>query len=206
MKKKIILVLLASLTLVSGVFIINKNNSDDFYKENTTYVEDESNKNETESNGKTEESSESDLVQEDEKIEENIVEISDEDIEKTKEMGLEFIPLVHSYDLDNGHESSVKKATEYVTESMKSFLIGTFVESKQPILFKDFFAREVYEVTPVESKNNDNNSLTWEFEVKSNILDRNKEIINREHNIVTLLFIKENNEWRVGDYATTQYR
>lgn len=206
MKKKIILVLLASLTLVSGVFIINKNNPDDFYKENTTYVEDEGNKNETESNSKIEENLESDLTKEAEKIEENTVEISEEDIEKTKGIGLEFIPLVHSYDLDNGHESNVKKSTEYATESMKSFLIGTFIESKQPILFKEFFAREVYEVTPVESKNNDNNSLTWEFEVKSNILDGNKEIINREHNIVTLLFIKENNEWRVGDYATTQYR
>ena len=205
MKKKIILVLIASLTLVSGVFIINKNKSDDFYKEDTTYVEDEANKNEGENNNGLDENLPKDEV-ENEKLEENSVEASNEEIEKTKEIGLSFIPLIHSYDLDNGHESNVKKATEYATESMKGFLIGTFVESKQPILFKDFFAREVYEVNPIESKVNEDNSLTWEYEVRSNILDRNREIINQEHNIVTLLFVKENNEWRVGNYATTQYR
>lgn len=199
MSKKFIVFVIASLTLVSGVFIYNKNKSNVFYKEDTIYLEDEENKKEPQKNNQVEENKTQDKT-------ENIKELSNEDIEKTKEIGIKFIPLVHSYDLNNEHESSVKEATKYATESMKSFLIGTFIESKQPILFKDFFSREVYEVKAIESKYNENNSLSWEYEVRSNILNRNKEIINREHNIITLLFIKENNEWRVGDYATTQYR
>ncbi|MCR1952911.1 hypothetical protein NSA50_18065 [Clostridium sp. DSM 100503] len=201
MKKKSILLLLTSLILISGVFVINKDKVNDFYKEDTTYVEDKANNNEIVNSNKLEESS-----AQNENLEANIIEASDEEIEKTKNIGLEFIKLIHSYDLNNGHESNVKKAIQYATESMKSFIIGTFIESKQPRLFKDFFAREVYEVNPIESKFNEDNSLTWEYELMSNILDKNKEIINREHNIVTLLFIKENNEWRVGNYATTQYR
>ena len=97
------------------------------------------------------------------------------------------------------------KATEFATESMKSFIIGTFINSKQPILYEGFYARVVDRVEPVECKIYED-SIMWEYNVYSNIINKEGELINKESNIVNLLFVKENNEWRVGEYSTTQYR
>lgn len=199
MNRKSILIIIIPLALVSGIFVINKSRTNDFYKEDNIEVKEEVSNIEN-SNTIGENITENEEVE----LKENS-NYSDEDLDITKEIGLKFIPLVHSYDLDNGHESSVKEATKYATESMKNFLIGTFVESKQPVLFKDFYAREVEEVRAIESKVSED-SISWEFEVKSKILNKNNEMINEEQNRVDLLFVKENGEWRVGNYATTQYR
>ena len=199
MSRKSILLIIIPLVLVNGIFIINKNRRNNFYKEDNIEVKEEVNN--IDSSNVIDENT----IENEEKQEKENVNYSDEDLEITKEIGLKFIPLVHSYDLDNGHESSVKEATKYATESMKNFLIGTFIESKQPVLFKDFYAREVEEVRAIESKVSED-SIRWEFEVKSKILNRNNEMINEEQNRVDLLFVKENGEWRVGNYATTQYR
>lgn len=199
MNRKLILIIIILLVLVSGIFVINKSRTNDFYKEDNIEVKEEIS-NIEDSNTIGENITENEEVG----IKENS-NYSDEDLDITKEIGLKFILLVHSYDLDNGHESSVKEATKYATESMKNFLVGTFIESKQPVLFKDFYAREVEEIRAIESKVSED-SISWEFEVKSKILNKNNEMINEEQNRVDLLFVKENGEWRVGNYATTQYR
>ena len=197
MNKKVI-ALLCIATLIGGVFLVNKQKDNEFYKEIP-------NENQENSNDNVEENKEenSDIVSEKITYEDN--EISESDIENTKEIGLKFIPLVHSYDLENGHESDVIEATKYSTEGMKSLLIGAFIETKQPILFENFFARKVKEVRAIEPYV-EKDSITWKYGVDSNILNRNGELINEENNRVMLMFVKENGEWRVGDYATTQYR
>ena len=203
-----------------GIYAINNNKDKDntFYIEKNNEVEEEikqeNNNNSNDSRNKTnKENNDNDFeISEEEKakIEEKEKQdkeasYSEKDLEETKEIGLKFVPLVHSYDLDNGHEKDVEEATQYATEGMKGTLIGVFVKSKQPILFKDFFAREVSEVKAIES-HIEGKELCWDFEVKSKILNRKKELINEEINRVTLLYSKVNGEWRVGNYATTQYR
>ena len=219
-KKHLNFISLLIVFLGIGIYAIN-NNKD---KDNTLYIEknneveeeikQENNNNSNDSRNKTnKENNDNDFeISEEEKakIEEKEKQdkeasYSEKDLEETKEIGLKFVPLVHSYDLDNGHEKDVEEATQYATEGMKGTLIGVFVKSKQPILFKDFFAREVSEVKAIES-HIEGKELCWDFEVKSKILNRKKELINEEINRVTLLYSKVNGEWRVGNYATTQYR
>ena len=144
MNRKLILIIIILLVLVSGIFVINKSRTNDFYKEDNIEVKEEIS-NIEDSNTIGENITENEEVG----IKENS-NYSDEDLDITKEIGLKFILLVHSYDLDNGHESSVKEATKYATESMKNFLVGTVNESKQPVLFKDFYAREVEESRAIE--------------------------------------------------------
>ena len=107
MNKKVI-ALLCIATLIGGVFLVNKQKDNEFYKEIP-------NENQENSNDNVEENKEenSDIVSEKITYEDN--EISESDIENTKEIGLKFIPLVHSYDLENGHESDVIEATKYST-------------------------------------------------------------------------------------------
>nr|WP_278678635.1 hypothetical protein [Clostridium paraputrificum] len=133
------------------------------------------------------------------------INLSDKEKNNTKQAGKEFVELIHGYSLDNSHKDQVMKATEFATESMKSFIIGTFINSKQPILYEGFYARVVDRVEPVEFKIYED-SIMWEYNVYSNIINKEGELINKESNIVNLLFVKENNEWRVGEYSTTQYR
>lgn len=201
-----------------GIYAINNNKDKDntFYIEKNNEVEEEikqennnnsnysRNKNNKENNDFEISEEEKAKIEEKEKQDKE-ASYSEKDLEETKEIGLKFVPLVHSYDLDNGHEKDVEEATQYATEGMKGTLIGVFVKSKQPILFKDFFAREVSEVKAIES-HIEGKELCWDFEVKSKILNRKKELINEEINRVTLLYSKVNGEWRVGNYATTQYR
>lgn len=195
--KKILLILVCISIIFGGIFLFNKKNNDDFYKD----IEEEQDKDVSE-NVVVNDISEEEIIEE---AQSEKIEISIDDIEKTKKIGLKFVPLVHSYDLENGHEESVRKATEYSTEGMKSLLIGAFIETKQPILFENFFARKVKDVRAIEPYIEDT-SITWKYDVYSDILNRDGEVINQENNRVMLMFVKENGEWRVGDYATTQYR
>ena len=189
-----------------NTFYIEKNNEveEEIKQENNNNSNDSRNKNNKENNDFEISEEEKAKIEEKEKQDEE-ASYSEKDLEETKEIGLKFVPLVHSYDLDNGHEKDVEEATQYATEGMKGTLIGVFVKSKQPILFKDFFAREVSEVKAIES-HIEGKELCWDLEVKSKILNRKKELINEEINRVTLLYSKVNGEWRVGNYATTQYR
>lgn len=189
-----------------NTFYIEKNNEveEEIKQENNNNSNDSRNKNNKENNDFEISEEEKAKIEEKEKQDKE-ASYSEKDLEETKEIGLKFVPLVHSYDLDNGHEKDVEEATQYATEGMKGTLIGVFVKSKQPILFKDFFAREVSEVKAIES-HIEGKELCWDFEVKSKILNRKKELINEEINRVTLLYSKVNGEWRVGNYATTQYR
>lgn len=205
MKRNIIIVILLIGVGLTIYYLTSKKNNNDFYKETNQVenIDEEINKDITEelNNGNnTEYTGESikEVLKEDNNY-------SDKDKKITEELGLKFIPLVHGYDLDNKHKDKVVEATKYTTESMESFIIGTFVDSKQPILYSGFYAREVSKIKAVEPKISED-SIIWEYEVKSKILNRNKEIINEERNRVNLVFIKENDEWKVGNYSTTQYR
>lgn len=174
---------------------INKNNSNDSTNKN--------NKDNNENNFEISELEKEKLAEKEKQDKE--ASYSEKDLEETKEIGLKFVPLVHSYDLDNGHAKDIEEATKYATEGMKGTLIGVFVKSKQPILAENFFAREVYDIKAIES-HIDGRALCWDFEVRSKILNRKKELIKEEINRVTLLYTKVNGEWRVANYATTQYR
>ncbi len=232
-KKLINFISLLVVSLAIGIYAIsnhNKNKDNEFYIEKSNEVEEKvEERNEENSNNEINNNSSNGSSNNDtsngEINNENDFEISElekeklaekekqdkeasyteKDLEETKEIGLKFVPLVHSYDLDNGHAKDIEEATKYVTEGMKGTLIGVFVKSKQPILAENFFAREVYDIKAIES-HIDGRAICWDFEVRSKILNRKKELIKEEINRVTLLYTKVNGEWRVANYATTQYR
>ena len=232
-KKLINFISLLVVSLAIGIYAIsnhNKNKDNEFYIEKSNEVEEKvEERNEENSNNEINNNSSNGSSNNDtsngEINNENDFEISElekeklaekekqdkeasyteKDLEETKEIGLKFVPLVHSYDLDNGHAKDIEEATKYVTEGMKGTLIGVFVKSKQPILAENFFAREVYDIKAIES-HIDGRAICWDFEVRSKILNRKKELIKEEINRVTLLYSKVNGEWRVANYATTQYR
>ena len=198
--KKILFILLVSVAIILTTFIVIKTFSKPkFYKEsNQENIIEEKNTNNEDDN---KENSQVSIVEKDK----NKVHLSEKEENQIKEIGKAFIEGVHGYVLDNSHEDKVMKATEYATESMKSFMIGTFINSKQPVLHEGFFARVVDNVKPVEYKIYDD-TIMWEYNVYSNILNKQGELINTESNIINLLFVKENGEWKVGEYSTTQYR
>nr|WP_278678517.1 hypothetical protein [Clostridium paraputrificum] len=199
--KKILCILLVSVAIIlMSIIVIKTFNKPKFYKESNqeNITEEKSIKEEDESKDK----SEVPKVDNDNK---NKVHLSEKEENETKEIGKVFIEGIHGYALDNSHEDKVMKATEYATESMKSFMIGTFIKSKQPILHEGFFTRVVDNVKPVEYKIYDD-TIMWEYNVYSNIVNKQGELINTESNIINLLFVKENGEWKVGEYSTTQYR
>lgn len=199
MKKIIGITIILCLLIFLSIIMIKTFNKPKFYKESNQ-------ENITEENLNTEnkEKEETSKTENTNSIEQSI-NLSEKEENQTKEIGKAFIEGVHGYALDNSHEDKVMKATEYATESMKSFMIGTFIKSKQPILHEGFFARVVDHVKPVEYKIYDD-TIMWEYNVYSNILNKQGELINTESNIINLLFVKENGEWKVGEYSTTQYR
>lgn len=199
MKKIIGITIISCLLIFLSIIMIKTFNKPKFYKESNQ-------ENITEENLNTEnkEKEETSKTENTNSIEQSI-NLSEKEENQTKEIGKAFIEGVHGYVLDNSHEDKVIKATEYATESMKSFMIGTFINSKQPVLHEGFFARVVDNVKPVEYKIYDD-SIMWEYNVYSNILNKQGELINTESNIINLLFVKENGEWKVGEYSTTQYR
>ncbi|MFR2529800.1 MAG: hypothetical protein ACLS9F_19340 [Clostridium paraputrificum] len=199
MKKIIGITIISCLLIFLSIIMIKTFNKPKFYKESNQ-------ENITEENLNTEnkEKEETSKTENTNSIEQSI-NLSEKEENQTKEIGKAFIEGVHGYVLDNSHEDKVMKATEYATESMKSFMIGTFINSKQPVLHEGFFARVVDNVKPVEYKIYDD-SIMWEYNVYSNILNKQGELINTESNIINLLFVKENGEWKVGEYSTTQYR
>ena len=201
--KKILCILLVSVAIIlMSIIVIKTFNKPKFYKEsNQENITEEKN---TNNEDDSKENSQVPIVEND-KNNENKIHLSEKEENQTKEIGKAFIEGVHGYALDNSHEDKVMKATEYATESMKSFMIGTFIKSKQPILHEGFFARVVDHVKPVEYKIYDD-TIMWEYDVYSNILNKQGELINTESNIINLLFVKENEEWKVGEYSTTQYR
>lgn len=198
--KKILCILLVSVAIIMmSIIVIKTFNKPKFYKEsNQENIREEKNTNNEDDN---KENSQVSIVEKDK----NKVHLSEKEENQTKEIGKAFIEGVHGYVLDNSHEDKVMKATEYATESMKSFMIGTFINSKQPVLHEGFFARVVDNVKPVEYKIYDD-TIMWEYNVYSNILNKQGELINTESNMINLLFVKENGEWKVGEYSTTQYR
>lgn len=199
MKKIIGITIISCLLIFLSIIMIKTFNKPKFYKESNQ-------ENITEENLNTEnkEKEETSKTENTNSIEQSI-NLSEKEENQTKEIGKAFIEGVHGYVLDNSHEDKVMKATEYATESMKSFMIGTFINSKQPVLHEGFFARVVDNVKPVEYKIYDD-TIMWEYNVYSNILNKQGELINTESNIINLLFVKENGEWKVGEYSTTQYR
>lgn len=131
--------------------------------------------------------------------------VSNKELELMKENGVEFIELVHGYDLEGKHSGKIEEAKKYATISMESFLQGAFIETKQPILSSGFNERKVIKVEPVEYKMSGEN-IMWEFMAYSIHLNKDREQIKTESNIINLMFIIENNEWKIGEYSTTQYR
>ena len=199
MKKIIGITIISCLLIFLSIVMIKSFNKPKFYQEsNQENIAEENNINNEDD---SKESSQVPIVENDK----NKIHLSEKEENQTKEIGKAFVEGVHGYALDNSHEDKVMKATEYATESMKSFMIGTFIKSKQPILHEGFFARVVDHVKPVEYKIYDD-TIMWEYDVYSNILNKQGELINTESNRVNLLFVKENGEWKVGEYSTTQYR
>lgn len=199
MKKIIGITIISCLLIFLSIVMIKSFNKPKFYQEsNQENIAEENNINNEDD---SKESSQVPIVENDK----NKIHLSEKEENQTKEIGKAFVEGVHGYALDNSHEDKVMKATEYATESMKSFMIGTFIKSKQPILHEGFFARVVDHVKPVEYKIYDD-TIMWECDVYSNILNKQGELINTESNRVNLLFVKENGEWKVGEYSTTQYR
>lgn len=193
MEKKKLIIILCLLIFISGLFLID-----------TVFEKRKNN----ELNNKVESISEDEKIDSEEEleVENESMDILKKDENEIKKMGIEFVKLVHGYSIDGSHKGMVEEASKLATESYKGFLIGEFINSKQPILFERFKSRVVKDVKAIECKKSEENSLFLELEVWSNIINMDEDIVSEEHNIVKLLFIKENNEWKVGEYATSQYR
>lgn len=131
-------------------------------------------------------------------------EFTKEEVVQTRDMGIKFLEYVRPYDYDKGISDETAKEIKKLTVKGLGDLLSDQLKNLRAAIVVGFRKMEVGVVEAIQYKKLEDGTVLWRFAVLENAINDNGEIAKDRVVSVNLLFVKDNNQWKIGQYSVDQ--
>lgn len=136
---------------------------------------------------------------------ENYFNFPREEVVKTRDMGIEFLEYVRPYVYDKGIDNETANNIKKLTTNGLGDELSDQLKHLRPAPCIGFRKMEIEELQPVQYKKMEDGTVAWDYELLENAMNDNDLVGKRQKFEITLLFVKDKDTWKIGEYSVHQY-
>lgn len=130
----------------------------------------------------------------------NYFDFSKEEVVKTRDMGVEFLKYVRPYVYDKGISNETANNIKKLTTKGLGDELTDRLKHLRPAICVGFRKMEINELEPVQYKKFEDGTVEWQYVVLENAINNNNVVGKKMYYRISLLFVKEKDDWKIGDY------
>lgn len=134
----------------------------------------------------------------------NYFNFSRDEVIKTRDMGIQFINDIAPYTYKGGYKDKLNDMKNLTTKGLGDMLYSE-LSQLQPALCEGFRKLDLEKVEPIQYIKMEDGSVSWDFGVIGKVINDKDVVVKKQKSEITLLFVKENNNWKIGDYSVHKY-
>lgn len=128
-----------------------------------------------------------------------------EEVVKTRDMGIKFLEYVRPYVYDKGIDNETANNIKELTTKGLGDELSDQLKHLRPAPCIGFRKMEIELIQPIEYKKMEDGSVAWYYGVKENAINNNEIIAKKQKSEITLLFVKDKDTWKIGEYSVHKY-
>ncbi|MBY0757168.1 hypothetical protein K5V21_17190 [Clostridium sardiniense] len=136
---------------------------------------------------------------------ENYFNFTREEVVKTRYMGIKFLEYVRPYAYDKGIDNETSNNIKKLTTNGLGDELAEQLKHLRPAPCIGFRKMEIEELQPVQYKKMEDGTVVWYYDIWEKAINNNDLIGKRQHSEITLLFVKDKDTWKIGEYSVHKY-
>ncbi|CAM2078517.1 MAG: hypothetical protein NSGCLCUN01_02713 [uncultured Clostridium sp.] len=136
--------------------------------------------------------------------EDDYFEFTKEEVVQTRDIGVKFLECVRPYEYDKGISDETAKEIKKLTTKGLGDMLSEQLQHLRPATVVNFRKMEIGLIEPIQYKKYEDGTVDWEIAVLENAINESGNIAKERVVSVNLLFIKDNNQWKIGEYSVDQ--
>lgn len=134
---------------------------------------------------------------------ENYFNFTKEEVVQTRDMGIKFLKYAREYDYDRGISKETANEIKKLTTKGLGDELADQLKHLRPAPVVRFRRMEVKLVEPIQYKKYEDGTVNWEYGILENAINDSGEVAKEIQSRVSLLFVKDNNQWKIGEYSVS---
>lgn len=136
---------------------------------------------------------------------ENYFNFTREEVVKTRDIGIQFLEYVRPYVYDKGIDNETAINIKKLTIKGLGDELSDQLKHLRPAPCIGFRKMEIEELQPVQYKKMEDGTVAWDYDIWEKAINNNDLIGKRQHSEITLLFVKDKDTWKIGEYSVHKY-
>lgn len=136
---------------------------------------------------------------------ENYFNFTREEVVKTRDIGIQFLEYVRPYVYDKGIDNETAINIKKLTTKGLGDELSDQLKHLRPAPCIGFRKMEIEELQPVQYKKMEDGTVAWDYDIWEKAINNNDLIGKRQHSEITLLFVKDKDTWKIGEYSVHKY-
>lgn len=128
-----------------------------------------------------------------------------EEVVKTRDIGIQFLEYVRPYVYDKGIDNETAINIKKLTTKGLGDELSDQLKHLRPAPCIGFRKMEIEELQPVQYKKMEDGTVAWDYDIWEKAINNNDLIGKRQHSEITLLFVKDKDTWKIGEYSVHKY-
>ncbi|MBM7835606.1 hypothetical protein [Clostridium sardiniense] len=128
-----------------------------------------------------------------------------EEVVKTRGIGIQFLEYVRPYVYDKGIDNETAINIKKLTTKGLGDELSDQLKHLRPAPCIGFRKMEIEELQPVQYKKMEDGTVAWDYDIWEKAINNNDLIGKRQHSEITLLFVKDKDTWKIGEYSVHKY-
>ncbi|WWU63287.1 hypothetical protein QJR26_09610 [Clostridium baratii] len=134
----------------------------------------------------------------------NYFDFTKEEVVQTRDMGIKFLKYAREYDYDRGISKETANEIKKLTTKGLGDELADRLKHLRPAPVVRFRRMEVNLAEPIQYKKYEDGTVNWEYGILEHAINDSGEVAKEIQSRVSLLFVKDNNQWKIGEYSVSE--
>lgn len=133
----------------------------------------------------------------------NYFDFTKEEVVQTRDMGIKFLKYAREYDYDRGISKETANEIKKLTTKGLGDELADRLKHLRPAPVVRFRRMEVNLVEPIQYEKYEDGTVNWKYGILEQAINDSGEVAKEIESTINLLFIKDNNQWKIGEYSVS---